>query len=178
MLGVLSRMEETSGLPACISTNAAWVALAFAVGSRARGAAALRAAGAGALALTAANAAYYASIAAAEPGVELAAVAGPPLGWFALGVSGGAVFGAAGLLWSGEHGARRVIAALPLAGVCVAQGIAALRGGSPGDAVALLLGVALPVASATSARERVLGGGLVAAVVAVALTGWLDALMP
>ena len=72
----------------------------------------------------------------------------------------------------------RVLASLPLAGVCIAEGITALRGGPVTDAVGLVLGAALLVASGRSARERAIGAALAAAVVAVALTGRLEALMP
>lgn len=178
LLGVLSRIEETAdGLSLGVSANSTWLALAFAAAIVARGAAAGRAALAGALALTAANLAYYAWIAVLEPGVELAAVAGSPLRWFALGASGGAVFGLAGWWWARERGVMRVLATLPLAGVLVADGIPALLGGATTDGVGLVLGAALPVLSGSCARERLLGAALAAAVVAVALTGRLEVLM-
>jgi hypothetical protein len=125
VLGVLSRIEETTdGFSAQISTNTTWLGVAFAVGVAARPRASpARAALAGALALTAANAAYYAWIAATEPGTALAGVAGPPV-------------------------------------------------------VGLALGAALPVLSGARPRERALGAGLAAAVLALALTGRLEALMP
>ena len=179
VLGVLSRVEETTRFSAGISANATWLGVAFAVGVLQRGAApAWRAAGAGALALTVANGAYYAWIACWEPGVALAGVAGPPAVWLALGVGGGAVFAAAGRLWAAAHGPSRVLASLPLAGVCIADGIFALLGGPLTDGVALAIGVALPIASGGRAAERMLGVGLSAGVVALALTGRLEALMP
>lgn len=141
-------------------------------------AARLAPAGGGALALTAAHLAYYAWIAATEPGVELASVAGSPLAWLALGVGGGGVFGAAGRLWAGAAGMTRVLASLPLAGVCIAEGISALHGGPLSDAPGLVLGAVLPVVSGGRGPERWLGAALSAVVVAVAMTGRLEALMP
>ena len=176
--GVASRLEETTGFSAGISANATWLGGAFAVGVLQRGAPPWRAVGAGALALTAANVAYYAWIAVFEPGVALAEVAGPPLVWLALGVGGGAVFAAAGWLWAATRGPVRVLASLPLAGVCIAEGITALLGGPVTDGVALVIGAALPVVSGGHAAERWLGAGLSAGVVAIALTGRLEALMP
>lgn len=179
LLGVLSRIEETTdGLSLGVSANSTWLAVAFAAGMGARGAAVAPAALAGAVALTAANLAYYAWIAVLEPGVDLAAVAGSPLRWFVLGASGGAVFGLAGWLWARGRGTTRVLASLPLAGVLVADGIPALLGGAATDGVGLALGVALPVLSGACARERLLGAALAAALVAVALTGRLEMLMP
>ena len=134
LLGVLSRVEETSELSLGISTDAAWVALAFVAGAVLRGRTAARAALCGALVLTLANLAYYAWIAAEEPGVDLTAVAGPPLRWLILGVAGGALFAVAGRWWSGSSGVPRVLASLPLAGVCIADGITALDGGPPAAA--------------------------------------------
>ncbi len=179
VLGVLSRIEETTdGLSFGVSANATWLGVAFAAGLLQRHASALRGAVAGGLALTAANLAYYAWIAATEPGVALVSVAGSPLTWLALGLGGGAVFGAAGRLWAGADGMTRVLASLPLAGVCIAEGISTLNGGPVADGIGLLLGAALPVASGACARERAAGAVLSAAVVAVAVTGRLDALMP
>lgn len=179
VLGVLSRVEETTdGLSAGVSANATWLGVAFVVGVVQRRTSLARAAVAGVLALTAANLAYYAWIAATEPGVELASVAGSPLIWLALGVGGGAVFATTGRLWIASSATTRVLASLPLAGVCIADGIFALRGGPLTDGIALLLGALLPVASGVSARERLIGAGLSAGVIAVALTGRLEALMP
>jgi hypothetical protein len=174
----LSRIEETTGFSAGISANATWLGVAFAVGVLARGVPAWRAACAGALALTAANGAYYAWIACLQPDVALEGVAGPPAVWLALGVGGGAVFATAGWLWAVARGPVRVLASLPLAGVCVAEGISALLGGPLSDGVALVIGAALPIASGGRAAERLLGVGLAAGVVAIALTGRLEALMP
>ena len=154
------------------------VGLAFAVGAFHRRAAVGRAAAAGALSLTAATLAYYAWIAATQPDLALASVAGSPLTWLALGAGGGAVFGAAGRVWAGTGGMTRVLASLPLAGVCVAEGITALNGGPVTDGLGLLLGAALPVASGASARERATGVTLSVVIIAVALTGRLEALMP
>ena len=179
VLGVLSRVEETTdGLSAGVSANATWLGVAFAVGVLRRRASLPRAAGAGALALTAGNLAYYGWIAATQPGLELASVAGSPMTWLALGVGGGAVFGAAGGVWASAGGMTRVLAGLPLAGVCVAEGISALHGRALTDGVGLVLGALLPVASGASGRERFVGGALSAGVIALALTDRLDPLMP
>jgi hypothetical protein len=179
LLGVLSRIEETTaGLSLGISANSTWLAVAFLAGMAHRRAAALAGARAGALALTAANLAYYTWIAVLEPGVELAAVAGSPLRWLLLGASGGAVFAVAGRLWARGRGPARVLASLPLAGVCIADGIPALLGGALTDGVGLVLGVVLAVISGTCAADRLLGGALAAATVAIALTGRLELLMP
>ena len=137
-----------------------------------------RAAFAGALALTAANLAYYGWIAATEPARELASVAGSPVLWLALGLGGGVVFATAGRLWAGAAGTTRVLASLPLAGVCIAEGVSALRGGALTDGFGLVLGALLPVASGATAGERLLGVGLSISVITVALTGRLEALMP
>src|SRR5688572_10587034 len=148
LLGVMSRVEETTdGLSFGVSANATWLGVAFAVGVLHRRAAVRGAAAAGALSLTAANLAYYAWIAATQPDLELASVAGSPLTWLALGVGGGAVFGAAGRVWARAGGLTRVLASLPLAGVCVAEGISALNGGPVSDAPGLVLGAVLPVLS-------------------------------
>ena len=179
LLGVLSRVEETTeGLSFGVSANATWLGVAFAAGVFCRRAPVARAAGTGVLSLTAANLAYYAWIAATQPGLELASVAGSPPTWLALGVGGGAVFGAAGRVWAGADGMVRVLASLPLAGVCVAEGISALHGGPLADGIGLVIGAALPMASGASARERAAGAALAAAVVTVAVTGRLEALMP
>jgi hypothetical protein len=97
VLGVLSRIEETTdGFYLAISSNETWLLTAFVVGALARDVewAAL----AGAAALTAANTGYYAWIAITEQATELHAVAGPVVPWYALGVTGGCVFGVAGAL--------------------------------------------------------------------------------
>ena len=179
VLGVLSRIEETTvGLSLGVSANATWLGVAFAVGVLHRRVAPVRAACAGALTLTAANLAYYAWIALTQPGVELASVAGSPVLWLALGVGGGAVFGGAGRLWAAAAGITRVLASRPLAGVCIAEGIFALRGGPLTDGIGLGLGALLPVASGATAGQRLFGAGLSVSVIAVALTGRLEALLP
>ncbi len=95
VLGVASRVEEVvDGFSVGISSDAAWVLVAFAAGALARSARA--GAAAGVLVLTVANAAYYAWIVATEPGIDPAAVAGSPVRWLALGVGAGLVFGLAG----------------------------------------------------------------------------------
>lgn len=59
LLGVLSRVEETTaGLSVGLSSDATWLAVAFAVGAVRPFVRRVRAARDGALALTAANAAY------------------------------------------------------------------------------------------------------------------------
>jgi len=178
VLGVLSRVEETTPVSVGISANATWLGVAFVVGVAHRRVSPARAAGTGALALTAANVAFYASIAAFEPGVALSSVAGSPAVWLALGLGGGALFAAAGRWWATSAGMTRVLASLPLAGVCITEGVSALTGGPLGDVIGLAFGAALPVASAASARERAVGAALSLAVVGVALTGRLEALMP
>ena len=95
LLGVVSRVDERSDAFGGVSSHALWLATAFAAGVLAarsvRGGAF-----AGAAVLTVANLAYYAWIAATEPGTGLAAVAGPPLQWLVLGVASGAPLGVAG----------------------------------------------------------------------------------
>lgn len=88
LLGVLSRLDETTPTAVPLSDNATWVGAAVLAGLL------LPAAGAraGVLVLTAANGAYYAWIAATEPGTPL----GAPLHWLLLGVLTGVVFGTAG----------------------------------------------------------------------------------
>lgn len=179
LLGIASRIEETTdGLSLGISANSTWLVVAFLAGVAHRGSPAARAGAAGALALTAANLAYYAWIGALEPQQELAAVAGSPLRWLALGAGGGAVFGCAGWLWARDRGAIRVLASLPVAGVLIADGIPALLGGALTDGVGVMLGAALPVLSGACRRERLAGAALAGVVVAVALTGRLEVLLP
>lgn len=179
LLGILSRVEEaTSGVSIGVSSDATWLAAAFLVGAAARGRPAPGAVASGALALTAANVAYYAWIAATEPGTDLAAVAGSPVVWFVLGVSGGGVFGLGGHVWAATRGAPRVVAAALLGGVFIAEGVPALLGGWLTDGVGLAIGAALPVASAQTPAGRVVAAALSAALIAVALTGRLEALLP
>ena len=98
MLGIVSRIEEVvDGFDVGISSNVTWLITAFLVGALA-GTAYEWSGLAGAVALTAANTSYYAWIAATEPATELHAVAGPVESWYALGVTGGFVFGVAGAL--------------------------------------------------------------------------------
>jgi len=61
----------------------------------------------------------------------------------------------------GAGGVTRVLASLPLAGVCIAEGIPAVLGGPLTDGVALVLGAALPPASGAGVRESALGAALV-----------------
>jgi hypothetical protein len=94
VLGALSRLEETEPFFLGISTHATWLLAPFAAGllsTRAR-----RGALRGAVLTSAANAGYYAWIAVAQPGVPLAAVAGPVEHWALVGVAAGVVAGAAG----------------------------------------------------------------------------------
>ena len=84
LLGVLSRVEETvDGFFLAISTNPTWCAVAFLAGRPLRAV----------LTMTAANAGYYAYVAITQPELPLAAVAGSPLRWLALGVATGLFFG-------------------------------------------------------------------------------------
>jgi hypothetical protein len=124
-LGAASRVEEvTDGFDLGISTNFTWLAVAFGAGALAGE---LAWSGlAGAAALTAANGGYYAWIALTEPGTPLDAVAGPVDRWFALGVTGGFVFGAAGALLASRSRARRAAACLPLAALLAAERVPAL----------------------------------------------------
>lgn len=202
LLGVLSRIEETSSVSLGISSDATWVAVAFlagvwvtagagegaggdegggaarSAGARGRGGAVRRAAACGALALTAANVSYYAWIASTQPSLELADVAGSPLRWIVLGVVGGALFAATGRLWIAARGTTRVLASAPLAGVCIADAIPAVLGGPLSAGFGLAVGAALPVASGDSIRTRALGAALAAVIIALALTGSLEALLP
>jgi hypothetical protein len=111
LLGVLSRVDETEALVLPVSDDATWIAAAFAAGAlRPRAAVA-----AGVGTLTAANLAYYAWIAATEPGVPLQSVAGSPWHWLALGALTGAVFGPAGALATrGTAPLRAAAIVLPL----------------------------------------------------------------
>jgi hypothetical protein len=178
-LGILSRIEETTGgFSVGISSNATWLAAAFLVGALQRGRGVGYSAAAGGLTLTIANVAYYGWIAATEPGVALTSVAGPPERWLALGTAGGACLAATGRFWVTERGGLRLLAAAPLAGVCITEGITAARGGPVGDGFALAVGVAFLVASGTTSGLRVAGGAVAAAVTAVAFTGCLEMLMP
>lgn len=98
MLGVISRVEEVvDGFDVGISSNVTWLMTAFLVGALA-GTAIEWSGLAGAVALTAANTGYYAWVAATEQATELHLVAGPVEAWYALGVTGGFVFGVAGAL--------------------------------------------------------------------------------
>ena len=98
VLGVVSRVEEvTDGFDVGISSNVTWLMTAFFVGALA-GTAYEWSGLTGAVALTAANTSYYVWIAITEQATELDAVAGPVESWYALGVTGGCVFGVAGAL--------------------------------------------------------------------------------
>ena len=98
VLGVVSRIEEVvDGFDVGISSNETWLLTAFVVGALA-GTAYEWSGLVGAVALTAANTGYYAWIAATEQATELDAVAGPVEAWYALGATGGFVFGVAGAL--------------------------------------------------------------------------------
>ncbi len=177
LLGVVSRIEETtSGFSVGLSSNASWLGVAFLTGAMQRRAGLARAAAAGCVAMTVANASYYAWIAATEPGVPLASVAGLPAYWFMLGVFGGALFGLTGGAWAVSSGAMRVAWSLPISAVWIADGIGPHA--SPSDAVAAALGFAFPIASAGNGRERLVAGLLAGALVAVALTGRLEAFLP
>ena len=125
VLGVVSRIEEVEpAFDAGVSTNFTWLGVAFLVGARA--ASLDWSALAGAVALTTANAGYYAHVLATDPGRPLDQVAGPVDRWFALGVTGGFVFGAAGALVCSTRLPVRVAAAVPLAALLVAEWIPAV----------------------------------------------------
>jgi Family of unknown function (DUF6518) len=97
-LGVVSRIEEVvDGFDLGISSNETWLLTAFVVGALA-GIEYEWSGLAGAAALTAANSSYYVWIALTEQATELDLVAGPVASWYALGVTGGFVFGVAGAL--------------------------------------------------------------------------------
>lgn len=84
LLGVLSRVDETvDGFFLPVSTDGTWCAVAFLAGRPLRAV----------LTMTVANAAYYAYVALTQPELPLAAVAGSPLRWFALGIAAGLFFG-------------------------------------------------------------------------------------
>jgi hypothetical protein len=98
VLGVVSRIEEVvDGFDVGISSNVTWLTTAFVVSALATADIEWGAI-TGAAALTAANAGYYAYIALTEQATELDSVAGEVEDWFALGVTGGCVFGVAGAL--------------------------------------------------------------------------------
>ena len=125
VLGAVSRVEEVAGgFDLGISTNFTWLAVAFLVGAKAGEIA--WSGVAGAAALTVANGGYYAWILLTEPGRPLEEVAGPVERWFALGVTGGLVLGAAGALLSSRSRALRAAACLPLAALLVAERVPAL----------------------------------------------------
>lgn len=177
VLGVLSRVEEiTTGVSVGISSNAAWLAVAFACGlPHGR---ALTAAGAGALALTAANGGYYAWIVVLEPGVDPAAVAGPPARWFVLGATGGALLGACGRGWRTGGPRLRFAAAFALSGVLVADGATALTEGQATDAPGLIAGIALALHASPDGAARTPALLALTTLVAVAATGCLEPLLP
>lgn len=127
VLGVVSRIEEVAGgFDAGISSNLTWLMTAFAAGALA-GSAVDWSGLAGAAALTAANTSYYVWIAATEQATELHAVAGPVAPWFALGVTGGFVFGAAGSLLRARDRRVRLLAWAPLAALLIAGRVPALE---------------------------------------------------
>lgn len=185
-LGAASRFEEVvDGLSAGVSSNGTWLAAAFAGGAfvrpagrggagRALAGSVGRAVTAGALVLTAANAGYYAYVVALQPGLDVAAVAGPPERWLVLGIAGGAVFGAAGRVWRCAEPVPRVVAALLLGGVLVVDA----SSGRLTDAPGLAAGLALPILSARGDALRTVTIVAAAVVVAVASTGALEPLMP
>jgi Family of unknown function (DUF6518) len=176
LLGILSRLEErTPGLSAGVSSDAMWVAVAFAIGSSrqsARGGAA-----GGAVTLTAANLGYYGWILATES-TDPAAVAGAPSLWLILGVAGGALFGAAGAIWRTGSPLVRTAAALLCSAVLIADGGPALRGAPASDAISVVAGVTLACASASTPLLRCLALAACALLVTVAATGTFEPLLP
>ena len=179
MLGVLSRVEETTpGFSIGLSSNATWVALAFAAGALRRGAGAVRAMCAGVACLTTASTAYYLWVAITEPATALASVAGPPARWYLLGVAAGAVFGATGRLWAASSGARRLAASVPLAAVLIADGVTPDLADQPSDGISAAVGTALLLASARSVRARVVAMLAAAGLAALGLSGQLHPFLP
>ena len=123
----------------------------------------------GAALLTAANLAYYAAGGTA-PGAGT---------WLVLGVTGGLSFGAAGRLFRLGPEPARLVAALMLAGVLIAEGAEVFTAeGEVDDGVELVLGCALPVLAARSTRYRATAAAATAALLAIAATGALEPLVP
>lgn len=170
ILGVLSRVEEvTPGLSAGVSSDSAWVATAFVVGSRApesRLAALLATA-----TMCAANGAYYVWIALAERGTPLAVVAGDPWTWVLAGVLTGLVFGVAGRLWRVSAPRGRLAAVVPLATVFAIEAGDALRGGAATEAIGLAIACVLPVVSSPTSRWPAVGVSAALAVLAASGVG-------
>ena len=174
-LGVLCRIEEvTPGLSLGLSSDSAWVAAAFAAGTRATSAG--RAALLAATAMCCANGGYYAWILLTERGTSLAAAAGDPWRWVAAGVLTGLVFGAAGRLWRNAAPLGRLLTVVPLAMVLVVEGGDALRGGPATEGIGFVVGLALPVASAPSPRWAACVSA--AALAALAYSGFGSGLLP
>ena len=176
LLGILSRVEErTSGVSAGISSSAMWIAAAFAAGAtapNARGGAAR-----GALTLSVANLGYYGLILATES-TDPAAVAGAPSLWLILGLTGGAIFGAAGTIWRTGLPAARTAAALLCSAVLIADGGSGLRGAPFTDAISVIAGVTLAFASASTPRLRLVASVGCALLVIVAATGSFEPVLP
>lgn len=178
LLGVLSRIEERApGFSLGISSDAAWLTTAFLAGVLSQGSTLLTGAARGAASLTAANSAYYALIASTEPGIRLADVAGPPLVWLSLGGAGGGLMALSGHLWrTRPAGTARLASAVPLAAVCIAEGITSLRGGPLTDLPALLVGVLLLTVSARNASPATTA--LAAAIPAATYIWHLETFLP
>jgi Family of unknown function (DUF6518) len=125
-----------------------WIAAAGATAPDARGGAAR-----GALTLSVANLGYYGLILATES-TDPSAVAGAPSLWLILGLTGGAVFGAAGTIWRTGLPAARTAAALLCSAVLIADGGSGLRGAPVTDAISVIAGATLAFASASTPRLR------------------------
>jgi Family of unknown function (DUF6518) len=176
LLGILSRVEErTPGLSAGVSSDAMWIAAAFAVGATTQDA---RGGGArGAVTLTAANLGYYGWILATEATDPARVVGGSSL-WLILGLTGGALFGAAGTIWRTGPPPARTAAALLCSAVLIADGGPGLRGAPATDAVSVVAGTMLAFASASTPRLRFVASAACVLLVTVAATGSLEPLLP
>jgi uncharacterized protein DUF6518 len=167
-LGVLSAIEEaTPHFDFGISSDGAWLAVAFWAGARAtdRDTAAI----AGAAALTAANIAYY----------DAGGTAPHVLAWLTLGVAGGGIFGLLGHLWRSADERTRLAAALTLAGVLLVDGSDVWRPRGEADhAIELTVGILFPIVSARTGNGRAAAALTAILIAAVATTGALNPLLP
>ena len=168
VLGTASALEEsTSGFDIGISTDGLWLAVAFAFGAGAAGVG--TAAPCGAAALTIANLAYYAAGGGAPD----------PLGWFALGLGGGAFFGAAGAVFRRGPAPARLAAIMALSGVLIAEGSEIFRDeGELDDGVEFAIGCALPIMFSPPGRYRAVAAVLTAFVAGLGALGALEPLVP
>jgi Family of unknown function (DUF6518) len=151
-LGLATRLTAwlPGDLPFLAKLGAPWLAVAFAIGTRARHAevgAAL-----GALALITATVAYYALLLAQH------AYGQSPLGlwWIAIAVPVGVVFGAAGAAWRLGDPRPGWLAVAALAGALAGEGLLVLlRDHAPSLAAGeLVVAAVLPIAMLRLGRER------------------------